>query len=153
MKVGSQRLEHLREYISNTSIDLIIIGASSGEALLLRPSDINTAATPLPIKHQRSCNDVSFNSNGTLVAQGLDKVRNDFCLNIWDVNERMSHSRHTSGHDVARPSRQLASGESIHSVKFTRDNPNTMLCGAALRYLRLYDLRGLHLYLTCLSRC
>ncbi|TGZ85513.1 hypothetical protein EX30DRAFT_357273 [Ascodesmis nigricans] len=121
--------------------DLIALGASSGEALLLRLSDGNTPPASLPIKHQRQCNDVSFNSLGTMVAQGLDKVRNDFCLNIWDVNERLNLSKHGLNHETPRPARQLASGESIHSVKFTKDNPHTIICGASQRYLRLHDLR------------
>lgn len=71
-----------------------------------------------------------------MVATGLDKVRNDFCLTIWDVKERLSHS-----HKDLNPIRKLATSEAISSLKFTRDNPSTIIAAAGNKFLRLYDLR------------
>ncbi|KAI5804438.1 hypothetical protein EDC01DRAFT_701985 [Geopyxis carbonaria] len=112
--------------------DLIAVGQSSGEALLIRLSNPTSPSTPLAVKHQRSCNGISFNASGALLATGLDKVRNDFCLNIWDINARSAS---------AVPARQLASSEAISAVKFTRDNDMTLLAGVAYRWLRMFDLR------------
>lgn len=101
------------------------------------------------MKQQRSCNSVSFNRDGTYLATGLDKVRSDFCLNIWDLSQRLGQQ------DAARPSRQLASSEAITSVKFTRDNPNSLVAGVAYRWVRLFDLRESpsNPAISCNSRC
>ncbi|KAF3080699.1 hypothetical protein TWF569_009677 [Orbilia oligospora] len=69
--------------------DLVAVGKSGGEALILRMKSSENAenSISLPVKHQRGCNSVAFSRAGFL-AIGLDKVRNDFCLNIWDVNSQ-----------------------------------------------------------------
>ena len=71
--------------------NLIAIGQWSGEATVLR---LNNEAQhlSLPIKHQRLCNAVAF-GHDALLATGLERVRNDFCLNIWDINRVCSCSR------------------------------------------------------------
>lgn len=114
------------------------MGQSSGEAQLLRVAHSNSPPVTLSVKHQRSCNSVSFNSDGRFVATGLDKVRNDFCLNIWDIQQRLGQSPS----EVPRPCRQLASSDAITSVHFSRDNCNTLVAGVAYKFLRVFDLRG-----------
>lgn len=94
-----------------------------------RPSDTVTLA----VKHQRACNSVSFSSND-LVAAGLDKVRNDFCLNIWDIRSAGTTSKPT-------PIRQLASSDGVSSVKFFSDQPNQIMAGVGYKWVRIYDLR------------
>ena len=51
----------------------------------------NTLGEFLP-RHSRPCNVVAFSplasSNTTLLAAGLDKVRNDYCLLLWDAQVR-----------------------------------------------------------------
>lgn len=64
--------------------NLVAIGQWSGEATVLRLSD-QARPLSLPIKHQRLCNAVAF-GHDALLATGLERVRNDFCLNIWDIN-------------------------------------------------------------------
>ncbi|KAF8251864.1 hypothetical protein K440DRAFT_612201 [Wilcoxina mikolae CBS 423.85] len=130
--------------------DLVSVGQSSGEAVLLRLSSTQSTPTSLAVKQQRSCNSVSFNRDGTLLATGLDKVRSDFCLNIWDISQQLGGQQ-----DTARPSRQLASSEAITSVKFTRDNPNSLVAGVAYRWVRLFDLRESpsNPAISCNSRC
>ncbi len=133
------RISHIRCVDWSPAEDgLVAVGQTSGESLLIQLSGNSHTAVPLPVKHQRSCNSVSFNSTGYLLATGLDKVRNDFCLNIWDVNQRMGQVPQ----DNLRPSRQLASSEAISSVRFTRDHPNTLVAGVAYRFIRIFDLRG-----------
>jgi WD40 repeat protein len=129
-------------------IDLVSVGQSSGEAVLFRLSNTGSNPIPLAVKQQRSCNSVSFSSNGMFLATGLDKVRSDFCLNIWDVNQRL-------GHDNARPTRQLASSEAITSCRFTRDNPMTLVAGVSYRWVKMFDLRESpsNPAISCNSRC
>ncbi|CAZ82030.1 unnamed protein product [Tuber melanosporum] len=133
--------------------DVIAVGQPSGEAILLRISD-NTSI-PLAAKHQRPCNGVSFNCTGQFLATGLDKVRNDFCLNIWDVNQRLGE-RVGPNSDTGKPLRQLATSETISSVCFVRDDANVLLTGINYRAIRTWDLRespNNQLMGICTSRC
>ncbi|GAD97793.1 conserved hypothetical protein [Paecilomyces variotii No. 5] len=110
---------------------LIAVGQSSGEATILRMLGDSQESLSFPIRNQRYCNAVAFSTHG-LLAAGLDKVRNDFCLNIWDVNQRLSavNSRGTGvNRHAAEPLRKLASSEPITSIKFFRDQPDTLVTG------------------------
>jgi WD40 repeat protein len=115
------------------------IGSASGEAVLVtldpdRPEiDLVHA---FPIRHQRKCNSIAF-SNKNLLATGLDRVRNDVCLNIYDLND----SRVTSKDE---PYKKLASSEAISSIKFFSGQPDTLIAGVSRQYVRIYDLRGMH---------
>jgi WD40 repeat protein len=126
---------------------LVAFGLSSGEANLLRIDSISHGTISFPVKSQRACNSVAFNKLG-LLATGLDKVRNDFCLNIWDVNQRLStwdRQKNTGwggGIKYVEPIKRLSSGESISSIKFFPDQPSVLVTGAASKYVRVYDLRG-----------
>ncbi|EWC44065.1 hypothetical protein DRE_01417 [Drechslerella stenobrocha 248] len=104
--------------------DLVAVGKSGGEALILRMRNSKNEdnSISLPVKHQRGCNSVAFSRAGVL-AIGLDKVRNDFCLNIWDGSRR------------GRPS------EMISAIQFFVDQPHVLLAGVGQRYLRAFDLR------------
>ena len=123
---------------------LIAIGQWSGEATVLR---LNDEAQPLalPIKHQRLCNAVAFGQNAIL-ATGLERVRNDFCLNVWDINRSASSSpspsspRPGSRRQTVEPLRQLASSEAITSIKFF-SQPDILVAGVKGVCLRVYDLR------------
>ncbi|KAK9602142.1 hypothetical protein V6Z90_000288 [Aspergillus fumigatus] len=117
---------------------LVAVGQSSGDATVLRLSSENAESISFPIRHQRYCNAVSFSRHG-LLAAGLDRVRNDFCLNIWDVNQRMINK---SAKGYVEPLRKLASSEPITSVKFFRDQPDVLVTGVKGQYVRIYDLRG-----------
>lgn len=136
---------------------LVAVGQSSGEATVLRIDDDSQDSFLLPIRNQRHCNAVAFNTEG-LLATGLDKVRNDFCLNIWDLNQRLSMGTSrgfgADRHSV-EPWRKLASSEPITSVKFFKDRPDTLVAGVKGQFVRLYDLRGMVLpliYQSCFLR-
>lgn len=124
---------------------LIAVGQSSGEATILHLSGQTSNETwSFPIRNQRYCNAVAFSTHG-LLAAGLDKVRTDYCLNIFDVNQRLSAGivrgvgadRH-----ALEPLRKLASSEPITSIKFFRDQPDTLVTGVKGAFVRIYDLRG-----------
>lgn len=123
--------------ISNEN--LIAVGQSSGEATILRLDAGPKESLSFPVRNQRYCNAVAFSTHG-LVASGLDRVRNDFCLNIWDVNQRLSPAGGSKG--FPEPLRKLASSEPITSIKFFRDQPDTLVTGVKGQFVRLYDLRG-----------
>ncbi|KAJ5590489.1 hypothetical protein N7450_004461 [Penicillium hetheringtonii] len=122
--------------ISNEN--LIAVGQSSGEATILRLDADPKESLSFPVRNQRYCNAVAFSTHG-LVASGLDRVRNDFCLNIWDVNQRLGPSGGSRG--FPEPLRKLASSEPITSIKFFRDHPDTLVTGVKGQFVRIYDLR------------
>lgn len=131
---------------STSNENLIAVGQSSGEATILRLDASAKESLSFPVRNQRYCNAVAFSTHG-LVASGLDRVRNDFCLNIWDVNQRLSPAGGSKG--FPEPLRKLASSEPITSIKFFRDQPDTLVTGVKGQYVRIYDLRGtsFHLHL------
>ncbi|KAJ4374585.1 hypothetical protein N0V86_007454 [Didymella sp. IMI 355093] len=121
---------------SKKDADLVAIGSASGEAhvVLLDPDKPEgDFLHAFPIRHQRKCNSIAF-SHKNLLATGLDRVRNDVCLNIYDMNDARFTSRD-------EPYRKLASSEAVSSIKFFKDQPDTLLAGVQRQYVRLYDLR------------
>ena len=122
---------------SKTHEHYVAIGSASGEASLLeidagRPNSDFTQS--FPIKHQRKCNSIAF-STGNLLATGLDRVRNDFCMNIYDLNL----GSYTAQQE---PYKKLASSEAITSIKFFPGHPQTLVAGVSRQCIRIYDLRG-----------
>ena len=123
---------------------LVAVGQWSGEATVLRLDD-ESQVVSLPIKHQRLCNAVAFSPSG-LLGTGLERVRNDFCLNIWDVTRSTvpgsapSSPRPISSKPAIDPVRKLASSEGITSIKFF-SHPETLVTGVKGACVRIYDLR------------
>ena len=121
---------------------LVAVGQWSGEVTVLRIDDASPSVS-LPAKHQRLCNAVAFSRAG-LLAAGLERVRNDFCLNIWDINQRFA-SFSSSGSGAAKPFvepyRKFASSEAISSIKFFAGQPEVLVTGVKGRGIRIYDLR------------
>jgi WD repeat-containing protein mio len=130
---------------SPTHEDIVAVGQSSGEATVLRIDDGSQAVLSFPIRNQRLCNAIAFNNQG-LLAAGLDKVRTDNCLNIWDLQHQLP-SGNTSGFVTSsgrihpEPLHKLASSEPITSIKFFTDSPQTLVAGVKGQFVRLYDLR------------
>lgn len=122
---------------SKTHESIVAIGTASGEAAVInidpkRPG--SDYVRSYEVKHQRKCNSISFSRSNKL-ATGLDRVRNDSSLNIYDVNDNTSQR-------PSAPWRTLASSEAISSVNFFNRDPELLLAGAARQCIRLYDLRG-----------
>lgn len=116
--------------------DLVAVGQSSGDTLILRIRDKGATSNTLQAKQQRACNSIAFNREG-LLATGLDRVRHDSSLNIWDINHRIGSADPSKN----SPYRKLASSEVIHSVKFFDDQPNLLVAGAGYKWIRIFDLR------------
>ncbi|KAL8787930.1 MAG: hypothetical protein Q9213_001957 [Squamulea squamosa] len=92
---------------------------------------------------QRPCNAVALSKTG-LLATGLERVRNDFCLNVWDVSHHFSQKSHPSSSpskSALEPIRKLASSETITSIRFFMGQPDTLAAGVRGSCIRLYDLR------------
>lgn len=131
---------------SPTEEAIVAVGLTSGEAALLRIDDNSNGVLSFNVKNPRPCNAIALSSNGHL-ASGLEKVRNDFCLNIWDINYRLSTwDRKSRGWASTRPQyepmRRLATSETISSIKFFSDVPDSLVTGVKGQFVRIYDLRG-----------
>ena len=123
---------------SKTRSTLVGIGSAAGDAILLDLNGDDPEAPfvqSFPIRHQRKCNSIAF-SQDDLLATGLDRVRNDFCLNIYDVNHVSSRPEESQ-----EPYRKLSSSEAITSIKFFNGHSQTLLAGVARQCIRFYDLR------------
>jgi hypothetical protein len=126
---------------------LVATGTSRGEINLLRVDDDSNQVLTLPLKVPRPCQSVAFNTTG-LLAVGLDRVRNDSCLQIWDLNQRLAGwNPRKPGWSVPSSSvepRKVDASVSIASIKFFEDQPQTLVVGVKHQSVRIYDLRGLY---------
>lgn len=123
---------------SKTHPYMVGIGAASGEASIVQ-IDPNRSTQEdyilsFPIKHQRKCNSIAFSANNFL-ATGLDRVRNDFCMNVYDLNVE------SLGPEHQEPYKKLAVSEAISSIKFFSQQPDVLVAGVFRQCVRLYDLR------------
>jgi WD40 repeat protein len=137
---------HLSAYDWSPTIPaLVALGTTHGEVHLLRVDDDSNSYITLPLKLQRLCQSVAFNTTG-LLAVGLDRVRNDSCLQVWDINQRLA------GWDPKQPGwnvsamalepRKLEASLSITSVRFFEDQPQTLAVGVKNQSVKIHDLRG-----------
>lgn len=124
-----------------TNEDLVVVGQAGGEATLLNIAEGQQDSLAFQVRSQRLCNAVALNTQN-LLAAGLDKVRTDFCLNVWDFNQRLPASGSTGfSKNYTEPLHKLASGEPITSLKFFQDDPQLLVAGVKGQFVRLYDLR------------
>ncbi|KAM0334274.1 hypothetical protein ACHAQA_001296 [Verticillium albo-atrum] len=123
---------------------LLAVGGQNGGVNLLRMDDNSSDYIELGLKMTRMCQAVAFNTQG-LLAVGLERVRMDQSLHIWDLN-RLSMDKVAKGFakDMApftEPVTRLEHSASISSIKFFEDNPQTLVIGLKSQGLRVYDLR------------
>ena len=127
---------------SPSNEDVVAVGQWSGETTLVSLSG-RSQAISLSIKSQRQCNAVAFNTS-SLLATGLERVRNDFCLNIYDINQAvlgLFSPSHGPNRSAINPVCRLATSEGITSIKFFKGQPDTLVAGVRGTCVRIYDLR------------
>lgn len=143
---GHQKVPAFRAFDwSPTHEGVVAVGQLSGEATVLRIDDGSQAVLSFPVRSERFCNAIAFNIQG-LLAAGLDRVRTDYCLNIWDLQQQLPSGSTSgfvtsSGRTYPEPLHKLASSEPITSIKFFRNEPRTLVAGVKGQFVRLYDLR------------
>lgn len=118
----------------------------------------------LTVRNSRSCNALAFcEADPNYLAVGLDKVRGDSSLTIWDVQSCIPTLSVTSGApfdeaSVTRPHpriaradvgqradsrvlQQHAQTEVVSALSFLPQSTHLLLAGISARWLRLFDLR------------
>ncbi|TFY61875.1 hypothetical protein EVJ58_g4227 [Rhodofomes roseus] len=157
--------------------DLIAVGHSSGKVDLMRLEASKQSkehvlssgpTVPLPVRNSRACNSLAFSTaDPNYLAVGLDKVRGDHSLVVWDVHAAVpllslkaespksptyhapssSRSNTQSQRDITpkngpRIFQVHAPAETVSSVAFLPTSSNLLLAGISHRWLRLFDLRS-----------
>ncbi|KAG1739334.1 hypothetical protein EDB19DRAFT_1828902 [Suillus lakei] len=157
--------------------DLFAVGSASGRVDLIRLEATKFArnnvlssgpVVTLPVRNTRSCNALAFcNADPNYLAVGLDKVRGDSSLIIWDIQSAtplLSPSKPpnlnlTDDAVEARPQPRIARAEVGHhrtdgrvlqqhapteivsALAFLPQSTHLLLAGISARWLRLFDLR------------
>ena len=88
-------------------------------------------------KHTRACNVVEFNPvQSQLLLSGLEKVRNDYGLFVYDTAVLTSRSEQQD-----TPITQFAQSEGVNSATWMRSSQR-IAAGLSLKSIRLFDIRG-----------
>lgn len=147
--------------MSTGRVDLIRLEATKHA----RANNVLTSGpkASLPIRNSRSCNALAFcDTDPNYLAVGLDKVRGDCSLVIWDINTMYPSLSLPAALGLSLPSRpqpqiprgeiphridpkilqQHASTEIVSCLSFLPQSTNLLLAGISHRWLRLFDLRS-----------
>jgi hypothetical protein len=122
---------------SRTDPYVVGLGGFAGEPSVVqlhpdRARDGDSIAS-FPVKAQRKGNSIAFGGGGAL-AIGLDRVRNDWGMYVFDVNGPATPA-------TAEPVRKLGFSEGVTSIKFFARQPQLALAGVQRQAIRLHDLR------------
>ncbi|KAK5990218.1 SEH-associated 4-like protein [Cladobotryum mycophilum] len=136
---------------------LLAVGTGPGIVNLLKIDDNSNAYVELGLKMARTCQAVSFNTTG-LLAVGLDRVRMDPSLQVWDINRLSSAASQRQGFpdDVGSftdPRNRLEPSVSVSSIKFFEDSPQVLVAGIKGQGVRIHDLRDPTNVLTFHTKC
>ncbi|KAH8077520.1 hypothetical protein BXZ70DRAFT_1053623, partial [Cristinia sonorae] len=151
--------------------DLVAIGYSSGKVDVTRleaassPSNLTLSNGPtvtLGVRNSRTCNALAFcPSDSNYLAVGLDKVRGDSSLVIWDIANSvplLSTKSEVKTISAPRPQpllprgevgaradskilQQHAAAEIVSAVSWVPKSTSVLLAGVSHRWLRVFDLR------------
>ncbi|KAI1374582.1 hypothetical protein F4677DRAFT_425514 [Hypoxylon crocopeplum] len=125
---------------------LVAIGTATGSVDLINLHSDSSSHLELPIRITRTCQAVAFNT-GALLAVGLERVRNDQCLKIFDVGRLTALESGVSWSSLEGsmgPTIGLEASISISSTKFFEDSPQVLVAGIKNQGIRIYDLRDPH---------
>ncbi|KAI1202695.1 hypothetical protein F5X97DRAFT_286956 [Nemania serpens] len=124
---------------------LVAIGTASGTINLINLNDSTNHYLEQRLKFTRFCQAIAFNT-ASLLAVGLERVRNDQCLQVWDISRLTNIKPPGSWSTLDGP----ILGEAVHrfepattvsSTKFFEDSPQTLVVGIKNQGIRIYDLR------------
>ncbi|KAI1128521.1 hypothetical protein F5Y10DRAFT_173668 [Nemania abortiva] len=124
---------------------LVAIGTASGTINIINLNDSTNHYLEQRLKFTRFCQAIAFN-NGSLLAVGLERVRNDQCLQIWDINRLTDLKPNASwpsldGSILGEAVHRFEPATTVSSTKFFEDSPQTLVIGIKGQGIRIYDLR------------
>ncbi|KAI0857239.1 hypothetical protein F4860DRAFT_367137 [Xylaria cubensis] len=124
---------------------LVAIGTASGTINILNLNDTTNHYLEQRLKFTRFCQAIAFNT-GTLLAVGLERVRNDQCLQVWDINRLAESKPDTSwpsldGSILGEALHRFEPSTTVSSTRFFEDSPQTLVVGIRNQGIRVYDLR------------
>ena len=123
-------------------IDLVRLESGTTLNSSRDPVVSNGIVGQVPIRSSsRGCNALSFSPvNPNLLAVGLDKVRNESNLIVWDIsNMGLSNGQKSGQLNMVQ---QYSGLESVTSLTFLPESSNLVLAGVMGTSLRLFDLRN-----------
>lgn len=141
-------------YPQATPRNLLAVGQANGRVVLTSfgdPGADELIGRDLVPRHQRQCTFLTWNpEDANLLAEGLEKFRNDPCIVIWDIT--LSHSASGDGSErsrysssehgsITKPYLEIGPGETSSSFSWFPQTPRSFVTGMNNRYLRIYDLR------------
>ncbi|KAI8635058.1 WD repeat domain-containing protein [Xylariaceae sp. FL1651] len=126
----------------------VAIGTASGTVNIVNLNDKSNHYLEQKLKFTRFCQAIAFNT-GTLLAVGLERVRNDQCLQVWDINRLANIDPSVSwssldGSILGEAVHRLEPSTTVSSTKFFEDSPQTLVVGIKNQGIRIYDLRDPH---------
>ncbi|KAJ3328464.1 hypothetical protein HDU76_009908 [Blyttiomyces sp. JEL0837] len=110
-------------------------------------------------RHMRACNAVAFCPQyPQLLLAGLDKVRNDYCLLIWNVetsgaplsanangklngNDLAPSAMGSTTSMVSQPQYQFGTSEAVSSASWFSQENQSLVAGMGQKWIRVFDLR------------
>ncbi|KAG8416736.1 hypothetical protein J3458_007298 [Metarhizium acridum] len=142
---------------SPADTSLLAVGTSSGIINLLKIDDNSNAYAEIGLKMARTCQAVAFNTTG-LLAVGLDRVRMDQSLHVWDVGRLSAQEVPKTGFPNAASTfvdsyTRVEPSVSVSSIKFFEDSPLTLVAGIKGQGVRICDLRDPSGNITFQTKC
>lgn len=154
----NQYMKCLAWYPKSQPDNLLAVGLANGKVVLtgLGKPGLNDphslVGREFVPRHARQCHALSWNPDQcNLLAQGLDKLRADPSILIWDVHSKVasesvfSHDRRGSAlHSDAtaiKPLFELAPSETCFSLSWFAKEPKTLVAGMNHKYLKIFDLK------------
>ncbi|RWA12157.1 hypothetical protein EKO27_g2955 [Xylaria grammica] len=125
---------------------LVAIGTASGTINILNVNDSTNHYLEQRLKFTRFCQAIAFNTS-TLLAVGLERVRNDQCLQIWDISRLTDIKPNNAswpsldGSILGDAVHRYEPATTVSSTKFFEDSPQTLVVGIKNQGIRIYDLR------------
>ncbi|XP_072949683.1 GATOR2 complex protein MIOS [Epargyreus clarus] len=122
---------------------LLALGHASGKVTLASLKQtydpLGLVGRELVARYPRPCNTVAWNHSETnLLLTGMDKHRNDYCIQLWDMQ---ASSDDISEGSPQRPLQEVALAEAAHSVAWCSFATRTLVAAMNLKHIKIYDLR------------
>lgn len=120
---------------NQTQQNLVAIGTDTSIRIIDLDSHDQPSSTVKSWSHRqaRRCNTVAWNADGQ-VAAGMERSRIEPGLAIYDRASLLPADKPVVG---------FATGETITSIKFGPNDPNTVLTGTPGKGLRIFDRRSM----------